>query len=80
MAAKLAEEKSGRPAYLASECPLAGEHILQGIERLNHFRIRGEPGVSRVGVVHEFLQRLQRSAIVFQGLSQLCGCPLALLI
>jgi glycerol-3-phosphate dehydrogenase subunit C len=33
-AAKAASEKSNGIAYIASECPLAGEHLLQGIERL----------------------------------------------
>jgi glycerol-3-phosphate dehydrogenase subunit C len=30
--------------FVASECPLAGEHILQGIERLE---IEGKPEVTR---------------------------------
>ncbi len=33
-AAKAAAEKSSRKTYISSECPLAGEHLLQGIERL----------------------------------------------
>jgi glycerol-3-phosphate dehydrogenase subunit C len=41
-AAKAASEKSGGTAYIASECPLAGEHILQGIERL---KMEGKPEI-----------------------------------
>ena len=39
-AAKTAAEKSNGTAYIASECPLAGEHLLQGIERL---KMDGKP-------------------------------------
>jgi len=43
-AAKAAAEKSGGPAYLASECPLAGAQVVQGIERL---QMPGKPEVAR---------------------------------
>ena len=33
-AAKTMAEQSNSPAFIASECPLAGEHLLQGIEKL----------------------------------------------
>jgi glycerol-3-phosphate dehydrogenase subunit C len=46
--------KVGRPAarqaaqagkaYIASECPLAGQHLLQGIDRL---QMEGKPQVAR---------------------------------
>ena len=39
-AVKTASEASGGPAHIASECPLAGEHIVQGIERLS---MEGKP-------------------------------------
>jgi glycerol-3-phosphate dehydrogenase subunit C len=33
-AVKTGAEKTGAPAFVASECPLAGAHVLQGIEKL----------------------------------------------
>ncbi len=42
-AAKEGAEKTGAPAYIASECPLAGMHLLQGIERL---RMEGKPEIT----------------------------------
>jgi len=32
--AKTSADKSNRKTYVSSECPLAGAHLLQGIERL----------------------------------------------
>ena len=43
-AAKAASDASGGLAYVASECPLAGQHLLQGIERL---RMEGKPAIER---------------------------------
>jgi glycerol-3-phosphate dehydrogenase subunit C len=39
-AAKTMGEQSKAPAFIASECPLAGEHLVQGIERL---QMEGKP-------------------------------------
>ncbi len=41
-AAKSASEKSGGTAYVASECPLAGAHLVQGMERL---KMDGKPEI-----------------------------------